>query len=98
MVNEAIDHCRGVHRKFTVDAFVAAYLLTPMLSLSLRQTNVTAVVGLVYSQRVALGCLKDFGKPVGDAECVKQFESSGCQAAAVSSSTVDSGSSAGRLM
>ena len=35
---------------------------------------------------------------LGVAECVKQFESSGCQAAAVSSSTVDSGSSAGRLM
>ncbi|UIR39650.1 hypothetical protein LZP97_26520 (plasmid) [Rhodococcus sp. DMF-1] len=33
-----------------------------------------------------------------DAECVKQFESSGCQAAAVSSSTVVSGWSAGRLM
>lgn len=33
-----------------------------------------------------------------EAECVKQFESNGCQAAAVSSSTVASGSSPGRLM
>jgi hypothetical protein len=55
-VREVFEHHRGVHRVFTADAFLAAYLVTPMLGIPLHQTNVTAVVrGWTGSQRRALG-------------------------------------------
>lgn len=55
-VREVFEHHRGAHRVFTADAFLASYLLTPMLGIALHQTNVTAVVrGWTSSQRRALG-------------------------------------------
>ena len=43
-VREVFDHHRGAHRVFTADAFLAAYLLTPMLGLPMHQTKVAEVV------------------------------------------------------
>ncbi|WP_043781263.1 hypothetical protein [Rhodococcus sp. JVH1] len=54
-VREVFDHHRGAHRKFTADAFLAAYLLTPMLGLPMHQTKVATVVrGWTDRQRAAL--------------------------------------------
>ncbi|MFG1782647.1 hypothetical protein ACGFIU_09415 [Rhodococcus oryzae] len=55
-VREVFEHHRGVHRVFTADAFLAAYIVTPMLGIPMHQTNVTAVVrGWTNAQRRALG-------------------------------------------
>ncbi|MGW0177215.1 hypothetical protein ACWDUM_25600 [Rhodococcus sp. NPDC003322] len=55
-VHEMFDHHRGAHRVFTADAFLAAYVVTPMLGIAMHQTNVTAVVrGWTASQRRTLG-------------------------------------------
>ncbi|WP_246782673.1 hypothetical protein [Rhodococcus maanshanensis] len=55
-VREVFEHHRGAHRVFTADAFLAAYIVTPMLGIAMHQTNVTAVVrGWTASQRRALG-------------------------------------------
>ncbi|WP_317762071.1 hypothetical protein [Rhodococcus opacus] len=54
-VREVFDHHRGAHRKFTADAFLAAYLLTPMLGLPMHQTKVATVVrGWTDRRRAAL--------------------------------------------
>ncbi|MGW4479455.1 hypothetical protein [Rhodococcus triatomae] len=55
-VHEVFDHHRGARRVFTADAFIAAYVVTPMLGIAMHQTNVTAVVrGWTASQRRRLG-------------------------------------------
>ncbi|KXF50720.1 hypothetical protein AXA44_18255 [Rhodococcus sp. SC4] len=43
-VREVFDHHRGAKRVFNADAFLAGYLLTPMLGLPLHQTKVAEVV------------------------------------------------------
>ena len=54
-VHEVFDHHRDVQRNFTADAFLAAYLLTPMLGLPMHQTKVATVVrGWTDRQRAAL--------------------------------------------
>lgn len=58
-LREVFERHRGAHRTFTADAFLASYLLTPMLLLPMEQTKVTNVVrGLTNSQR------RDVGLPV----------------------------------
>ncbi|MFC9790369.1 hypothetical protein [Rhodococcus sp. NPDC127528] len=70
-VREVFEHHRGAHRIFTADAFLAAYVVTPMLGIPLHQTNVTAVVrGWTNAQRRTLGLLPHATigyKPVNDA-------------------------------
>ncbi|WP_231914186.1 hypothetical protein [Rhodococcus sp. LB1] len=55
-VREVFDHHRGAKRVFNADAFLAGYLLTPMLGLPLHQTKVAEVVrGWSNSQRREVG-------------------------------------------
>ncbi|MDH6279882.1 hypothetical protein M2280_001091 [Prescottella agglutinans] len=58
-LREVFERHRGAHRTFTADAFLASYLLTPMLLLPMEQTKITNVVrGWTNSQR------RDVGLPV----------------------------------